>query len=116
MKREQIEFLSLRRWPMVVDIEQASFISGFTSEEITILTAAGLIKVLGGAKKNEKKLLATSEVQRLEDPEFASRCRRCVIEHWRNKNDSRSQKSSDSTNEKAARIATLNGAKHGRAS
>jgi hypothetical protein len=90
MKQDQKEFLSLRHWPCVASIEEASYITGFSADEIRILVSAGLLRVLGDASANQKQQFSTSELKKLlDDPEAASTCRRAIIRHWRRKNNSR---------------------------
>lgn len=110
MKAEQLEILGLLRLPGVLTPEQCAAVTGFTVEEITIISAARILVPLGNPKHNEKRLFASVQVERfVQDVSELTRARVAIKSFWHRKNLTRTGVKRTAEGERG--LAHLNGSK-----
>jgi hypothetical protein len=83
-------FLGLRTVPGRVEGLEAGWLLGFNREEISILTNAGILKVLGKPAANSPKYYSSSLLkQHAASPEWLEKASRAIHDFWRKKNQKR---------------------------
>lgn len=89
MNPDHYQLLTLTTLPARVNATQAAQLLGFLPHELTMLTAAGLLKPLGRPAPNSIKYFATVELDELRrDTQWLSKATDAVQNHWRKKNHS----------------------------
>lgn len=92
MQHDVERFLNLKSPPGRLTREQAAWFLGFSSEEITILIARGLLRPLGHPAHNGQKYFLTATLEDLRrDEKWYSRASDAIVEYWRNKNSRKGQ-------------------------
>ena len=92
MNPQREQFLNLKATPARLTAEEAAWYLGFSSHEIPILVAKGLLKPLGRPPANGVKYFATATLVELQrDVKWLARASDVIVEHWRYKNARKSE-------------------------
>jgi hypothetical protein len=92
MQQDVERFLNLRNSPGRLTKEQAAWFLGFSSDEITILMAKGLLKPLGRPAHNGQKYFLTKTLDDLRrDEKWFGKASDAIVEYWRDKNSRKGQ-------------------------
>lgn len=87
MHHEQREFLTLRIAPARLTVQEAAWFLGFSSNEMSVLMADGLLKPLGHAPRNGQKYFATAELEDLRrDSKWLAKASDAIVAYWRRRN------------------------------
>lgn len=88
MKDEQRVFLSLLgRPPLRLTVEQTACVLNCGEQDVSILTAARLLRPLGNPAPNARKYFATFEILELAtDRGFLDKVTSAIYRYWLNKN------------------------------
>ena len=98
MQQDKEHFLNLKSHSARVTAEEAGWILGFSSHEIPILVAEGLLKPLGHPARNGMKYFATAELEDLRrDRKWLAKASDAIVNYWQNKN-SRKNSTAHKTN------------------
>jgi hypothetical protein len=93
MNPERKDFLNLHSKPGKFSAEEAGWYLGFTTHEIPMLTAAGLLKPLGEPAENGCKFFAASDLDKLkQDAAWLAKACNTVVKYWKNRNLQRTAK------------------------
>lgn len=85
-------FLDLQSRPGRLTKEQAAWMLGFTSDEVTVLMARGLLKPLGHPAQNGQKFFLRATLEELlRDEKWYAKASDAVVEYWRGKNSRKGQ-------------------------
>jgi len=91
MQQEKERFLNLKNPSARLNAEETAWLLGFSSHEIPILVANGLLKPLGHPPANGPKYFATGIVQELQqDFKWLAKASDAIVEYWRTKNGRKS--------------------------
>ena len=86
-EESRLAFLQLHRLPARLNAEEAGWVLGFSSEEISILTAKGLLKTLGTPTAKGRKWYASVSLIPLGgDITWLTKSSLHIAAHWRHKN------------------------------
>jgi len=89
---EIITLLTCQRLPGRLTTGQAAVILGFSENEIAILIASRLLEPLGRPAPNAPKYFASSDIsEKAGNPDWLGKATRAVTNHWRTKNQRKSQ-------------------------
>jgi hypothetical protein len=92
MDAQREKFLNLKTTPARLNAEETAWYLGFAPHDITILISKSLLKPLGHPAKNGVKFFALVTLEQLRnDPKWLARATDALIEHWRGRNDRKSQ-------------------------
>lgn len=87
MNSQQEQFLNLKMLPARVRVEEAAWYLGFSTLEIPILAANGLLKPLGHPPLTGVKYYSTSALEELRrDEKWLARASDCIVQYWQNVN------------------------------
>ena len=87
MHQDVERFLNLKTPPGRLTKEQAAWFLGFSTDEIPILTAKGLLKPLGHPAANGQKFFLAATLEELRrDVKWLARASDTIVEHWKIKN------------------------------
>jgi hypothetical protein len=90
MNSQQEQFLNLKTLPARVRVEEAALLLGFSTHEIPILSAHGLIKPLGHPPLTGVKFFSVAMLEELRrDEKWLARASDCIVEYWRDVNQKR---------------------------
>jgi hypothetical protein len=90
MSEDEFRFLSLRRMPARLVVEEVAWLLHCTAEDVHALTRAGLIKPLGDPPANGKKHYHTRKLlEAVEDPVWLAKVTNAIYRRWKVKNASR---------------------------
>jgi len=90
MNAQQEQFLNLKTLPARVRVEDAALLLGFSTHEIPILAAHGLIKPLGHPPLTGVKFFAMVVLEELrKDEKWLAKASDCIVEYWRGVNQKR---------------------------
>jgi hypothetical protein len=90
MQQEKEHFLNLKISPARLTAEEAAWFLGFSTHEIPILMAEGLLKPLGRPPSNGPKYFGTAVLEELRrDQKWLARASDAIVEYWKTRNDRR---------------------------
>jgi hypothetical protein len=90
MNPQQEQFLNLKTFPARVRVEEAALLLGFSTHEIPILAAHGLIRPLGHPPLTGVKFFSVTLLEELRrDEKWLARASDCIVEYWRGVNKKR---------------------------
>ncbi len=94
MNQDIERFLNLKNPPSRLTAEQAAWFLGFSSHEIPILIAKGLLKPLGHPAPNGQKFFLAKILEDLRrDEKWFGKASDAIVEYWRYKNGRKGQTS-----------------------
>ena len=87
ISEDKRHFLNLRTLPARLDAREVGWLLGFTLEEVSVLTCAGLLDSLGKPAANSSKYYSSDQIkQRVSDWGWLNKASRTIHERWRDKN------------------------------
>jgi len=87
------DILEVPRLPARLDAGQAARYLGFAEHDIPVLVASKLLRVLGSPVQNSRKYFSSFELTELaKDRTWLDKATKAVAQHWRDKNEDRSEK------------------------
>jgi hypothetical protein len=87
MTSQQEQFLNLKTHPARLRVEEAAWYLGFSTHEIPILMAEGLLKPLGRPPTTGVKYFSTVVLEELRrDVKWLARASDCVVQYWKSRN------------------------------
>ena len=90
MSDDEFRFLSLRRFPARVTVDEAAWLLKCSADDVHALAREGLLKPLGKPPLTGKKFFHTKELLELSDnPTWLSRITNTIYRRWHIKNASR---------------------------
>jgi hypothetical protein len=90
MKEQQEQLLNLHRLPARLRVEDAALLLGFSTHEIPILVAHGLIKPLGHPPVTGVKYFSAHVLEELrKDDKWLAKASDCIVQYWQNVNQNR---------------------------
>ena len=91
LNNELVALLNTRRLPGRLNLNQAAAVLGFSPHDVPVLTSKKLMRALGKPTQNTTKYYAAREIESLaNDPAWLSKATQTLSDHWRTKNDARS--------------------------
>ena len=88
MNTQQEQFLNLKTLPARVRVEEAALLLGFSTHEIPILIAHGLIKPLGHPPLTGVKFFSVTGLEELRrDEKWLAKASDCIVDYWRDRNE-----------------------------
>lgn len=91
MSDDEYRFLTLRRLPARLTVEEVAWLLRCRPDDIQALARSRLLKPLGNPPANGRKVYRTKEVLELaDDPAWLNKMTNAVYKRWRDKNASRS--------------------------
>ena len=88
MDQEKYQFMTLRRVPGRLTMQEASWHLGFSMSDMTILVGTGLLKPLGKPAPNAIRFFARPELDQLtNDVKWLDRACAALGRHWRVRNE-----------------------------
>lgn len=93
MDQEKYQFMTLRKTPARLTVEEAAWYLGFSASDVPILVAGGLLKPLGKPAANAIRYFARPDLEQLAgDPKWLDRACAALSRHWRLRNERLNQK------------------------
>lgn len=90
MNTQQEQFLNLKTLPARVRVEEAALLLGFSTHEIPILAANGLIKPLGHPPVTGVKYFSIITLEELrKDEKWLAKASDCIVQYWQDVNQRR---------------------------
>ena len=100
MNTQQEQILNLKTLPARVRVEDAALLLGFSTHEIPILVARGLIKPLGHPPLTGVKFFSAMSLEELrKDEKWLAKASDCIVEYWRKVNQNRKTARSDQSHD-----------------
>jgi hypothetical protein len=104
MSTQEEQFLNLKTFPARVRVEQAALLLGFSTVEIPILAARGLIKPLGHPPVSGVKYFSVVALEELRsDQKWLARASDCIVQYWQQVNRKRRKACEDHTHDAPGR-------------
>ncbi len=87
MNTQHEQFLNLKTLPARVRVEKAAWLLGFSTHEIPILVANGLLKPLGHPPATGVKYYSISALEELRrDEKWLAKASDCIVQYWQDVN------------------------------
>ncbi len=97
MDQEKYQFMTLRKTPARLTVEEAAWYLGFSTSDVPILVASGLLKPLGKPAPNAIRYFARPDLEQLaSDPKWLDRACATLSRHWRLRNERLNRKKTPS--------------------